>query len=126
MEYKDIKEFAKSMRKNPTEAEELFWKYVKARRFLGLRFNRQYIIEHSNIMGKKSYFIPDFYCFELKLIIEIDGSIHNQQIEYDIIREDILKEMGNKIIRFTNDEVSNDWASAAQKLRKFVEENYQM
>jgi very-short-patch-repair endonuclease len=55
------------------------------------------------------------------LIIEINGSIHNQQIEYDIIREEILKEMGNKMIRFTNDEVLNDWASAAQKLRKFLE-----
>lgn len=60
------------------------------------------------------------------MIIEINGSIHNQQIEYDIIREEILKEMGNKMIRFTNDEVLNDWASAAQKLRRFLEENYQI
>lgn len=124
MKYKDIKEFAKRMRNNPTEAENMFWKRVKARRFLGYRFNRQYVIEHSNVMGKKSYFIPDFYCFELKLVVEIDGKIHNQQIEYDEIREDILKKMGNKIIRFTNEEVLHDGANVAQKLKRFIEENY--
>lgn len=119
----NIKEFAKKLRNNPTEAEKVFWKKVKARRFLGYRFNRQYVIEHSNVMGKKSYFIPDFYCFELKLIIEIDGEVHQHQIEYDEIREDILKEMGNKIIRFTNDEVLHDNGSVAKKLRSFIEEN---
>ena len=110
MNYNKILEYARSLRKNQTPAEKIFWEKVRNRRFLGLKFNRQFIIEHQN----RSYFIADFHCFEKKIIVEIDGKIHLQQLDYDIIREDILKEMGYKILRFTNNEVSNDWNSVKE------------
>jgi len=53
---------------------------------------------------------------EKKLIVEIDGGIHKQQVEYDKIREGILREMGFRIIRFTNEEVLKDWSKAEEKL----------
>lgn len=87
-----------------------------------MKFNRQFVIEHANTLGKKSYFIANFYCFSKKIIVEIDGAIHDFQIEYDEIRTDILEEMGYKIIRFRNKEVLNNWKEVANKLEKIIVE----
>ena len=74
---------------------------------LGLKFLRQHKIEHSNWNGERAYFFVDFYCNELKLIIEVDGGIHKSQIEYDKERESILNEMGYAIFRIRNEEVNS-------------------
>ena len=87
---------------------------------MGLKFNRQFIIEHANILGKKSYFIADFHSFSMKIIVEIDGGIHDSQIEYDQIRETVLMEMGYKIIRFKNEAVLTNWKKVAEDLEVFV------
>ncbi len=62
MNFFTIKEFARTLRKNQTVAESIIWEEVRNRNFLGLKFTRQHVIQHSNIMGKKSFFIADFYC----------------------------------------------------------------
>ncbi|MFK7947058.1 MAG: endonuclease domain-containing protein [Saprospiraceae bacterium] len=120
MTYETIKKFARYLRKNETPAEKVFWEKIRGKQFMDLKFNRQFIIEHANIMSKKSYFIADFHCFQKKLIVEIDGKIHYTQLEYDKIREDVLKEMGYKIIRFRNEEVLNEWKNVATKLKNFI------
>jgi len=114
MKYSQILEFARSLRKNQTPAENIFWQNVRNRKFLGLKFNRQFVIEH----GSQNYFIADFHCFEKKFIIEIDGDIHRYQLEYDRIREDILKEMGYSIIRFRNEDVLSNWDEVKNKLKE--------
>ncbi len=68
-------------------------------------------------MGEKSFFIADFYCSKKKLIVEIDGKIHNTQIEYDEIRSSILEEMNYIIIRFENEQVLNNWETVEKELR---------
>ncbi len=112
MQYKQILNYARELRKNQTKAEKFFWMQVRNRRFSGLKFNRQFIIEHES----RSYFIADFYCHQHKLIIEIDGEIHQQQVEYDRIRESILIEMGFTIIRIKNHEILNNWNDVEKKL----------
>ena len=114
--------FAREMRKNPTKAEKLFWENVRKRRFMGLRFNRQYILSYSDELNKQKHYIADFLCFEKKVIIEIDGKIHDRQIEYDRIREEDLTNMGYAVIRFTNEEVLSDWKYVSKKLQKFIED----
>ena len=104
------------MRKNPTAAEKYFWDKVRRRQILGKKIIRQFIIQHEEIMYVKKFFIADFYCHEKKLIIEIDGSIHLNQKEYDEIREEILGQMGYKIIRFENGEVLHNWANVEKVL----------
>jgi very-short-patch-repair endonuclease len=120
MKYETIRQFARDLRKRETKAEKAFWNKVKGKQLMGLKFNRQFVIEHSNIMNKKAYFIADFHCFSKKLIVEIDGDIHKEQIEYDEIRENILKEMGYHIIRFTNEEVLNNWQKVQINLERFI------
>ena len=97
------------MRKNPTPAENYFWNKVRDRSFHGFKFYRQYIIENASFNDDKSFFIGDFYCHNKKLIVELDGDIHLQQIEYDRLREIDLIKMGFKVIRFNNEDVLNKW-----------------
>ena len=96
-----IFERAKAMRENMTDAEEAVWKLLKSKNMLGLRFKPQHPID---------IFIADFYCHQLKLVIEIDGGIHKskEQKEYDIGRTAELEQWGIKVIRFSNEEVENN------------------
>ena len=83
---KPIFERAEELRKNPTSSENLLWQYLKADQ-LGVRFKRQHPIW---------MYIADFYCHELKLVIEIDGSVHNlKEVKYhDIVREEDICSFG--------------------------------
>lgn len=88
---------AKALRNRLTESESLLWEHVKGKQ-LGAKFRRQHPI---------SLYIADFYCHEAKLIIELDGSIHNlpEIIVNDNERQKNLEELGIKVLRFTNKEL---------------------
>jgi very-short-patch-repair endonuclease len=87
---------ARSLRKNQTDAERLLWQKLRSRQLLNVKFRRQFPIEP---------YIADFVCLELKLIIELDGSQHFNQIAYDNERTDFLKQRGFKVFRFLNNDV---------------------
>jgi len=89
----------KELRKASTPQEIIFWSRVRAKRFKGLKFKRQYSLRK---------YIIDFVCLEKKLIIEIDGWQHKEenQARYDQERTKFLESLGFKIIRFWNDEVN--------------------
>lgn len=92
-----IFENAKRLRKQMTDTEIALWMYLK-KGINGFKFRRQHPI---------GLYVADFYCHKVRLIVEIDGSIHNQQEVQiqDKIREDDIIQWGYKIIRFTNKEV---------------------
>jgi len=90
---------AKILRKNMTLCEKLLWERLNLKQVCGLRFRRQHPID---------FFIVDFYCHEARLVIEIDGEIHNQQREYDDGRSAEMEKYFIKVIRFTNSEVENN------------------
>jgi very-short-patch-repair endonuclease len=99
---------SRGLRKKQTPAELAFWEKIKDKRFLGYKFLRQHPLFYE-YYDKKKFFIADFYCRDLKLIIEIDGGIHEQQKDYDKIRTEILEIQKNyKIIRYKNEEVLKD------------------
>ena len=104
---------AKELRRNMTNAEKILWQQVRASK-LGWHFRRQQIIHG---------FIVDFYCHQKSLIIEVDGEIHQHQIEEDRQRENALKEYGFKIIRFQNHEVERNLPQVLAKIRQSCEEN---
>ncbi len=115
-----IYELARTLRKNQTKAEAFFWSRVRKRRILNCLFLRQYVIEYPNRLNKKSYFIVDFFCREKKLIVEIDGEIHNHQIDYDQQRQSILEDQNFTVIRFTNSDVINNWNDVENRLKKKI------
>jgi very-short-patch-repair endonuclease len=87
---------SRSLRRSQTEAETLLWKHLRDRRLCGHKFRRQHPF---------SPYIADFYCAEKSLIVELDGSQHLQQKEYDTERTRFLNAKGNTVLRFWNDEV---------------------
>ena len=99
---KKLKTLARKLRKNPTRAENRLWyELLINKQFGGLRFLRQRIIDK---------YITDFFCKELKLIIEVDGITHDCQkaLARDTKRDARLKELGYTTVRFSNWEVLND------------------
>lgn len=101
------------MRKHPTPAELVFYDIILkesgAHRYT---WNRQKPLLH---------FIVDFYCFYLKLIVEIDGKIHDDQKEYDAMREQHLRNLGFTVIRFTNEEVCHRHRDVTHRLAQLIE-----
>ena len=100
-------ENAKELRREMTPAEKILWKEVKANKLYGLHFRRQQIVH--------GYF-ADFYCHQHELIVEVDGGIHQRQQEYDAEREEYLRVLGFRIIRFTNDEITENVRGVLQKI----------
>lgn len=91
-----LKPLARQMRHEPTPAEDALWQRLRNRRVAGAKFRRQYAIER---------FIVDFVCLEHRLVIEVDGAIHDQQQEYDALRQSFIESQGFRVIRFTNGDV---------------------
>jgi len=84
-EYKTIKQLAKELRKNQTEAEEMLWQKLRNRKLYGYKFLRQHPIIHSGFINKLYFFIADFYCAEKELVIELDGKIHGNQYTHPFV-----------------------------------------
>ena len=93
---KEQKEKRKALRNNMTSAETVLWKALKGRGTGKWKFRRQQSI---------GPFILDFYCPELKLCVEVDGSSHDYKEEYDEQRTTFLNEQGIYVIRFHNEQV---------------------
>ena len=98
---------ANEMRKNPTAAEEKLWETLRNRK-LESKFRRQYPV---------GQFIADFICIEEKLIIEVDGEIHDHQKEYDDGRTYMLEDIGYKVIRFSNNIVLKAIDEVIEKIK---------
>jgi very-short-patch-repair endonuclease len=88
---------AREMRHKPVAMEKLFWSRLRDRQLGGFKFRRQYLI---------GPYIVDFVCTERKLIIELDGPLHADQVEYDRRRDVYLRRQGYRVMRLKNSELS--------------------
>lgn len=111
--YSGLNEKRKEMRDNMTLAESVLWEHIKSKK-LGVKFRRQHVINN---------YIPDFVALSCKLIVEVDGEIHNFHKEADAQRTFYLNELGYKVIRFTNLEVLNDINIVLQKIKNELTSN---
>jgi very-short-patch-repair endonuclease len=109
--WEKIKPLAREHRHESTPAEAAFWEVVRGRKLSGLKFRRQHPIER---------FIVDFFCSEITLIIEIDGSIHEQTIEEDKLRQEFLESLGFRVLRFTNEEVLQNVQGVLNKVKDIL------
>lgn len=104
---------AGKLRKEPTPAERKLWSRIRNDQ-LGVNFRRQHAIGN---------YIPDFVCIEKKLIIELDGSQHLEQKEYDEERTKFLNSLGYKVIRFWNHDVMNNMDGVILTMLRVLDEN---
>ena len=102
-----IIELCRQLRQNQTPSEVQLWKRLKAKKFSGYKFRRQHPIIYESRHGIRKFFIPDFYCAERKLIVELDGKIHEFQKDYDDNRDFALAQLGMRTIRILNEELRN-------------------
>ena len=111
---------SRDLRKNQTQAEQIFWDKAKNKKVLGYKFLRQHPLFYE-YYDKEKFFIADFYCGDLRLVIEIDGGIHEQQKEYDQIRTEIIETQHvYKVVRYSNDEVLENINKVMQNLKNVI------
>ena len=113
------KDSCRELRKKQTNAERVFWEQVRGRRFLGLKFFRQYpLFVDDN--GRETFLIADFYCHGKRLDVEIDGKVHDGQKDRDALRENLIREKSIEVIRFRNEEIESDIEGVKSTLRNAV------
>jgi very-short-patch-repair endonuclease len=94
-----------------TPEEESLWAHLRGNKLGRLHFRRQQIV---------AGFIVDFYCHSAAMVIEVDGTIHEQQIDQDEARDGILENHGLRVFRFTNDEIRNDVSRVLRQILSHV------
>ena len=111
----DVFKKAKELRRYETEAEKMLWARLNRNKISGFHFRRQHPINR---------FIVDFYCARIKLVIEVDGNIHElpENKVYDIGRSQILNDFGITVIRFSNDQIIDDIEVTIINIRNKVEQ----
>ncbi|MBS1576389.1 MAG: endonuclease domain-containing protein [Bacteroidetes bacterium] len=102
-------EYSRELRQVSTEAEKLLWSELRNRKLNGLKFRRQHPVDK---------YVADFYCHEKRLVIELDGVVHDKKEnkEYDQARTIELAGLKINVLRFRNDEVENDIEKVLTKI----------
>jgi very-short-patch-repair endonuclease len=108
----DATELARGLRRRSTEAEQLLWEALRGRKLDGVKFRRQHQLGH---------FIVDFWCPAYRLVIEIDGAIHDHLVEHDAERTAEIESRGCRVIRFRNDDVLTNLENVLQRIRAAVQ-----
>lgn len=105
-------ERAKKLRENMTQAELVLWEYLRQHP-LGYKFRRQHPV---------GIYVVDFYCHKLKLVIEVDGWVHQKEevMEADVVRQRQLEREGLKVVRFTNEEVLKKKEVVIEKINLLI------
>jgi len=98
---------AQDMRKEPTKAEAALWKELKSKK-LGIKIRQQHLIDN---------FIVDFVCLSKRLVIDVDGEIHETQKDQDAVRTHTLLEKGYTVIRFSNEEVLDNIEEVLRRIK---------
>ncbi len=105
--YRSVQLRAKELRQEMTNTEKMLWEHLRNHQLSGFKFRRQAPMGH---------FIADFYCAEYKLIVEIDGDIHDLQVEQDKLRTEEMENLGYRVIRFRNEQVEKDIESVLRSI----------
>lgn len=109
---KNLKTFARQNRKNATLGESILWSKLRNKQFLGLRFLRQRAMNN---------YILDFFCPELNLAIEIDGSTHDEnKFDYDAKRQHGIESKGITVLRFTKYQVKTKLNDVLQTIEQIL------
>ena len=105
---------AKELRKEMTPAEARLWAALRGNKLGGNHFRRQQVI---------AGFSVDFYCHTPRLVVEVDGGVHEEQQEYDAERDRVLTAHGLRILRFSNEEVHTNLAGVLLRITQACAEH---
>lgn len=105
---RELTERARSFRREPTRGEAVLWAELRSGR-RGVRFRRQFVI---------GPYIADFCCFARRLVVEVDGGIHEFQSERDRLRDAFLSDAGYRVLRLPDELVTRDPAEATERIAR--------
>jgi very-short-patch-repair endonuclease len=106
-------EIAREFRKEPTKSEAILWEALRGKKLDGIKFRRQQPV---------GYFVVDFYNSVYRLVVEVDGPIHDNQVEADRARQDILEILGLNVLRVKSETVEKNLPHALNEIRVKIEE----
>ncbi len=105
--YESVRLRARELRREMTSAEKILWEHLRDHRLGDFKFRRQ---------APTGHFITDFYCPKCKLVVEIDGDIHDLQIEQDKLRTEEMENFGYRVIRFRNEQAEREIESVLNSI----------
>ncbi len=123
MKYYQIKEITQRLRHNATKYEVILWRNLRKKQLFGRKFLRQHAIIYDSIGTDHLFYVPDFYCEQEKLAVELDGKIHEFTKSRDKHRDSILIEKGITVLRFKNEEVTTNLQSVLNKIAQTFDSN---
>ena len=103
---------ARQLRREATDAERLLWHHLRRRQLEGCKFRRQEVI---------GPYIVDFLCLEKRLVVELDGGQHMDQVDYDRRRSAFLEEQGYRVLRFWNNQVLEEVEGVLEEIRRALD-----
>lgn len=106
-------EIAREFRKDPTKSEAILWQALRGKKLDGIKFRRQQPV---------GYFVVDFYNSVYRLVVEIDGPIHDNQVEADRARQDILEALGLNVLRIKSEIIEKNLPAVLSEMRTKIEE----
>jgi very-short-patch-repair endonuclease len=104
---------ARNFRRAPTKSEAILWQAIRDRKLAGLKFRRQHPV---------GPYVADFCCAEARLIVEVDGPIHDSQEHRDRDRQELLEAAGYRILRIPSEDIERDVRPVLAKIRAVAEE----
>jgi very-short-patch-repair endonuclease len=110
-------EVAREFRKDPTPGERILWNELRGKKLDGIKFRRQQPI---------GYFVVDFYSSTYRIVVEVDGPIHEDQVEADRARQEILEALGLSVLRIKTEIIEQNLIMALEAIRnsiQFIEQN---
>ena len=109
---RNLRDRRRDLRKRQTPQEDKMWFELRDNK-LGVKFKRQHSI---------GGYIVDFFCAKFNLIIEVDGSVHDQpeSIKNDLVRDDFLKKMNCQVLRFKNTQIDTDLDAVMREITKYL------
>ncbi len=99
----------RGLRRRMTVAERLLWNALRAHQLDGMKFRRQHPF---------GPFVLDFCCVESRLVVELDGGIHDEQVEQDVFRTQFINAYGFRVVRFRNEDVMTNLESVLTRIRE--------
>jgi very-short-patch-repair endonuclease len=104
-----LRNVAREFRKEPTASEAVLWRAIRGRALEGRKFRREQPI---------GPFVVDFYCPAERLVVEVDGGVHESQVDKDRARQECLEALGLRFVRLPAAQVANNLSSALDTIRQ--------
>jgi very-short-patch-repair endonuclease len=123
LDFRILKKRVRELRSKATHPETLLWKELRNRKFCGYKFLRQHPIVYNPYGSGVKYFVADFYCDIKKTVIELDGLIHESNLENDQFRDAEMVNLGLHLLRIKNEELI-DIKDVLKKIETYLNSIY--